>query len=76
MTVIYLCTGDIFYLIELEGFGFASVLTMVFAGQVYLRYKEPDIPRPIKVNNTYRHTCRLPALLWGDDPTPSQIILV
>lgn len=33
----------------MEGFGFASVLTMVFAGQVYLRYKEPDLPRPIRV---------------------------
>ena len=45
----YQASGDIWYLIEMEGFGFASVLTMVFAGQVYLRYKEPNLHRPIKV---------------------------
>ena len=42
-------SGDIWYLIEMEGFGFATILTMVFAGQVYLRYKEPALHRPIKV---------------------------
>ncbi|XP_076467741.1 large neutral amino acids transporter small subunit 1-like [Babylonia areolata] len=42
-------SGDIWYLIEMEGFGFATILTMVFAGQVYLRYKEPNLDRPIKV---------------------------
>ena len=40
---------EIFYLIELMGFGFSTVLTAVFAGQIYLRYKEPDLHRPIKV---------------------------
>ncbi|KAK3582829.1 hypothetical protein CHS0354_039972 [Potamilus streckersoni] len=40
---------EIFYLIELAGFGFATVLTCVLAGQVYLRYREPDLPRPIKL---------------------------
>lgn len=40
---------EIFFLIEMMGFGFAIVLTCVFAGQIYLRFKEPDIPRPIKV---------------------------
>jgi hypothetical protein len=38
----------------MEGFGFASVLTMVFAGQIYLRYKEPDLPRAIKVSPWYK----------------------
>ncbi|KAL8596295.1 hypothetical protein ACOMHN_067787 [Nucella lapillus] len=42
-------SGDIWYLIEMEGFGFATILTMVFAGQVYLRYTEPNLHRPIKV---------------------------
>lgn len=50
-------SGDIWYLIEMEGFGFATVLSMVFAGQVYLRYKEPKLERPIKV------PILLPALL-------------
>ena len=49
LVLCYQASGDIWYLIEMEGFGFASVLTMVFAGQVYLRYKEPNLHRPIKV---------------------------
>ncbi|KAJ8297770.1 hypothetical protein KUTeg_024301 [Tegillarca granosa] len=49
LTLLYMTSNDIFFLIEMEGFGFASVLTMVFAGQCYLRYKEPNIKRPIKV---------------------------
>ena len=35
------------------GFSFATVLTCVFAGQVYLRYKEPELKRPIKVLKCY-----------------------
>jgi len=49
LTIIFQHSGDIFYLIEMEGFGFASILVMTFASQVYLRYKEPDLERPIKV---------------------------
>lgn len=33
----------------MEGFGFASILVLTFASQVYLRVKEPDLERPIKV---------------------------
>ncbi|KAK7098006.1 hypothetical protein V1264_004900 [Littorina saxatilis] len=49
LTLCFQTSGDIWYLIEMEGLGFATVLTMVFAGQVYLRYTEPDLHRPIKV---------------------------
>ncbi|KAL5011282.1 hypothetical protein ScPMuIL_009833 [Solemya velum] len=49
MSLAYQFSGDIFFLIEMEGFGFATNLTFVFAGQVYLRYKKPDLPRSIKV---------------------------
>ncbi|XP_064608539.1 large neutral amino acids transporter small subunit 1-like [Liolophura sinensis] len=42
-------SNDIFYLIEMEGFGFASVLTIVLAGQAWLRYKQPNLKRPIKL---------------------------
>ncbi|KAK6173645.1 hypothetical protein SNE40_017059 [Patella caerulea] len=49
LTICFQTSNDIWFLIEMEGFGFASVLTMVFAGQVYLRFKEPDLVRPIKV---------------------------
>ncbi|KAK3582828.1 hypothetical protein CHS0354_039971 [Potamilus streckersoni] len=54
ITILMMCLimqsfEEIFYLIELMGFGFATVLTCVLAGQVYLRYREPDLPRPIKL---------------------------
>ncbi|XP_076446940.1 large neutral amino acids transporter small subunit 1-like [Babylonia areolata] len=49
LSLCFQMSGDIWYLIEMEGFGFATVLSMVFAGQVYLRYKEPNLHRPIKV---------------------------
>lgn len=41
--------GDIFCLIEMMGFSLSVVLTMVFAGQVWLRWKMPSLRRPIKV---------------------------
>lgn len=49
LTLIFQNSGDIFYLIEMEGFGFACILVMTFASQIWLRYKEPDTPRPIRV---------------------------
>ncbi|CAL1526027.1 unnamed protein product [Lymnaea stagnalis] len=49
LTLCFQSSNDIWFLIEMEGFGFATVLTLVFAGQVWLRYKEPNLLRPIKV---------------------------
>lgn len=49
LTLIMQGFENIFYLIEMMGFSFAIVLTCVFAGQVYLRYKEPELKRPIKL---------------------------
>ncbi|ESP00324.1 hypothetical protein LOTGIDRAFT_140967 [Lottia gigantea] len=49
LTICFQNSNDIWFLIEMEGFGFATVLTLVFAGQVYLRFSEPDMKRPIKV---------------------------
>lgn len=49
LTLVMQSFEEIFFLIEMMGFGFAIVLTCVFAGQIYLRFKEPDIPRPIKL---------------------------
>jgi len=49
LTIMMQSFEEIFYLIELMGFGFSIVLTCVFAGQIYLRYKEPHLKRPIKV---------------------------
>ncbi|XP_064609093.1 large neutral amino acids transporter small subunit 1-like isoform X2 [Liolophura sinensis] len=49
LTLLLQCFGDIFFLIEMEGFAFAAILSSVFAGQVYLRVKQPDLVRPIKL---------------------------
>ncbi|XP_048243853.1 large neutral amino acids transporter small subunit 2-like [Haliotis rufescens] len=49
LTLLMQCFENIFYLIEMMGFSFATVLCAVLAGQVYLRWKEPDMPRPIKL---------------------------
>ncbi|KAK6168507.1 hypothetical protein SNE40_021023 [Patella caerulea] len=40
---------EIFYLIEMMGFGFATVLTTTLAALIHLRWKEPDLKRPIKL---------------------------
>lgn len=47
LTVIMQSFEEIFYLIELMGFGFSLVLTCVFSAQIYLRYREPTLHRPI-----------------------------
>ncbi|KAK3597119.1 hypothetical protein CHS0354_021228 [Potamilus streckersoni] len=49
LSLLFQISPDIFYLIELDGFGFATVLVIVFAAQAYLRFKEPNLPRPIKL---------------------------
>ncbi|XP_064637645.1 large neutral amino acids transporter small subunit 1-like isoform X2 [Lineus longissimus] len=49
VTLVMLTSGDIFYLLEMMGFGFATIFAMVLASMLYMRYKLPDIPRPIKM---------------------------
>jgi amino acid transporter len=54
LTLVMQSFEEIFFLIEMMGFGFAIVLSCVFAGQIYLRVREPEIPRPIKVGKSTR----------------------
>ncbi len=42
--------NDIFFLIEVVGFAQACILALTYASMLYLRYKHPEIPRPIKVS--------------------------
>ncbi|XP_074651288.1 large neutral amino acids transporter small subunit 1-like [Tubulanus polymorphus] len=49
LTMIMLAVGDIFYLLELMGFGFAAIVALCLASQLYLRWKRPMMPRPIKM---------------------------
>jgi len=50
MSLIFLVTADVFALIEFGGItgGFFFMLTI--GGQLYLRWKKPELERPFKVN--------------------------
>ncbi|KAK7097442.1 large neutral amino acids transporter small subunit 1-like [Littorina saxatilis] len=49
LTLLMQIFGDIFFLIEMMGFGFANVLTVVLAGLIKIRLQEPNLHRPIKL---------------------------
>lgn len=49
-TLLMLCTSDIYTLINYVGFINYLFYGVTVAGQIVLRFKEPDMYRPIKVN--------------------------
>ena len=54
-----LCTSDIYTLINYVGFINYLFYGVTVAGQIVLRFKQPDLYRPIKVKQGFGHSIQL-----------------
>ncbi|XP_064639929.1 Y+L amino acid transporter 2-like [Lineus longissimus] len=52
-SLVYLCTSDVYKLINYTSFVESSFIGLSILGLLYLRWKRPDLYRPIKINLTF-----------------------
>lgn len=48
LTMVYLCVPNVYALVNYYSFMYWLTVGLAIAGQIYLRYTQPDRERPIK----------------------------